>query len=75
MNPPTLDKDILLAALDGLIAKKAEIENQIRQVREILGPDAPADGKPKRNFSPEAKERIARAQRKRWAKYRKEAQK
>ena len=74
MNPPTLDKDILLTALKGLLAEKERIEDQIRQVREMLGPDAPLDGKAKRIFSPEAKERIARAQKKRWAKYRKEKQ-
>jgi hypothetical protein len=73
MNPPTLDKDILLTALKGLLAEKDKIEDQIRQVREMLGDDAPAS-KAKRIFSPEAKERISKAQKKRWRDYRKEKQ-
>ena len=74
---------ILLAALEGLSVRKAQIEEQMTAIRAQLqkfGVDknykpAVAGGhrnghrKP-RNLSPEARERIAAAQRKRWAAYR-----
>jgi hypothetical protein len=77
--------EILEAALQGLEAQKQKLEEQIANVRSMLGGRA---GKPakapvwsgaavssgtskKRILSPEARQRIAAAQKKRWAAYRK----
>lgn len=78
--------EILEAALQGLEAQRQKLEEQITQVRSMLGGRA---GKPakasawagssamnggapkKRILSPEARQRIAAAQKKRWAAYRK----
>ena len=76
--------EILEAALQGLEAQRHKLEEQISQVRSLLGGRA---GKPakasawaassngtagkKRILSPEARQRIAAAQKKRWAAYRK----
>ena len=76
--------EILEAALQGLEAQRHKLEEQIAQVRSLLGGRA---GKPakapvwaasantgaakKRILSPEARQRIAAAQKKRWAAYRK----
>ena len=80
------DKSILEAALQGLEAQRDKLEEQISQVRGMLGrgPGRPAkntrvaaasgsDGstRPKRVLSAEARKRIAAAQKKRWAAYRK----
>lgn len=76
-----LSKEILAAALVGLEMRKAKLEEQINLVRGMmsgkakkLGPvpigasEVKAKGtKKKRKLSPEARERIAEAQRKRWA--------
>jgi hypothetical protein len=76
--------EILEAALQGLEAKKQRLEEQIGQVRSMLGRragrppksaasfgSAPmAGGGQKRVLSPEARQRIAAAQKKRWAAYR-----
>lgn len=79
MNDPAL----LQAALDGLEAQKARIEQQIGQVRHLLGQRRPGtnsrDGRQSgaaperkaRELSPAARKRIAAAQKKRWADYRK----
>ena len=72
----------LLAALDELERQKQHIEEQIRGVRALLGksngrrgrppgPGAVASG-PSR-LSPAARKRIAAAQKRRWAEYRKSA--
>jgi hypothetical protein len=77
-------REILEAALHGLEAQKQRLESQISQVRSMLGRragrpsqssaitfgNAPASGQ-KRILSPEARQRIAAAQKKRWAAYRK----
>jgi hypothetical protein len=78
--------EILEAALQGLEAQKHKLEDQIAQVRSMLGgratkqAKAPAwangsasgGGSPKKRvLSPEARQRIAAAQKKRWAAYRK----
>jgi hypothetical protein len=79
--------EILEAALHGLEAQKQRLDDQIAQVRSMLGNRAgkvvksPAwvsagstnGGSPKkqRYLSPEARQRIAQAQKKRWAAYRK----
>lgn len=85
------NKEILEAALQGLEAQRDKIEQQIAEVRSLLG-NAPARrGRPrkesessstssaspatgarkKRTLSPEARKRIAAAQKKRWASFRK----
>ncbi|HTP86749.1 MAG TPA: hypothetical protein VMJ34_07375 [Bryobacteraceae bacterium] len=72
----SIDEDALLeAALEGLELQKKRIEDQIREVRSRLGktrrsaraaaaPAAPA--RRRRRLSPEARKRIAAAQKKRW---------
>jgi hypothetical protein len=79
----TLDPAILGAALEGLENQKKRLEEQIASVRAMLGgrnysaPSASSavaessSSRRKRNLSPEARERIAAAQKKRWAAYRK----
>jgi hypothetical protein len=83
------DNSLLSAALEGLEAQKARIEEQIRQVRAMLGlrgpgrrgtpaaaverPEPAAGGR--RQLSPAARKRIAAAQKRRWAEYRKRAAK
>ena len=79
------DPQILEAALEGLLAQKQRIEDQIAQVRSMLGKAAPraarsasvaspavAGAAPrKRVMSAAARKRIAEAQKKRWAEFRK----
>jgi hypothetical protein len=74
------DPGLLLAALEGLEAQKQRVEQQIHQVRAMLGRRkgrGPAATKPagkpavKRQLSAAAKRRIAAAQKRRWAEYRK----
>jgi hypothetical protein len=72
------DTSLLVAALEGLEAQRRRIEEQIAQVRAALGGrrlrlGAAAVGRPvrRRELSPEARKRIAMAQKKRWAEYRK----
>jgi hypothetical protein len=83
------DQSLLAAALEGLQLQKQRIDEQIREVRSLLGkapgrrgrprgtsgsvaPTAAAVGKRTR-LSPSARKRIAAAQKRRWAKYRKSA--
>jgi hypothetical protein len=77
--------EILEAALQGLEAQRHKLEEQIAQVRSMLGGRAAKPAKApvwagsangggtpkKRILSPEARQRIAAAQKKRWAAYRK----
>lgn len=84
-RPRGLGNDMLLeAALEGLQLQKNRIEEQIRQVRRTLGgrgaatapqPSSEAALKKRRRgrkkLSAEARKRIAAAQTKRWAEYRK----
>jgi hypothetical protein len=80
----TPHREILEAALHGLESQKHRLEDQIAQVRSMLGGRAAkpvkaaawlgtaVNGTPrKRILSPEARQRIAAAQKKRWAAYRK----
>jgi hypothetical protein len=76
------DLTLLAAALEGLQLQKSRIEEQIRQVRELLGggkakvsaPVQPAEkAAGRRPLSPAARRRIAQAQKRRWADYRKKA--
>jgi hypothetical protein len=82
------NREILEAALHGLEAQKQKLDDQIAQVRSMLGRRAgrpakstassnagaasgPASTHRKRVLSPEARKRIAAAQKKRWAAFRK----
>jgi hypothetical protein len=73
----TLDHPLILeAALEGLEIQKMRLEAQISEIRERLGKrgnsrQAPLQTARKRTLSPEARKRIAAAQKKRWAQYRK----
>jgi hypothetical protein len=81
-----LDPAILEAALAGLEAKRRRLDEQITQVRSLLG--SPRRGRPRaggadsvpsvaqapkkrRTMSAAARKRIALAQKKRWAEFRK----
>ncbi len=78
-------REILEAALQGLEAQRDRLEEQISQVRGMMGggrPGRPAgtgsrhiEGRDaerkKRVLTPEARKRIAAAQKKRWAAFRK----
>lgn len=76
--------EILEAALVGLESQREKLEGQIAQVRSLLGHKAGRPAKSavsgvgsvstlrgKRVLSPEARKRIAAAQKKRWAAFRK----
>ncbi len=79
--------EILQAALQGLESQRDKLDEQIAQVRALLGKprksvkaahaskdvsSATAEaGGSKRNLSPDARKRIAAAQKKRWAAFRK----
>ena len=80
--------EILEAALQGLEAQRQKLDEQIAQVRAMMGrrtgrPPKNAHSKAggmeaghagvgrRRNLSPEARKRIAAAQKKRWAAFRK----
>ena len=77
------DTSFLTAALEGLEAQRRRIDEQIEQVRAILGgrkarataPAVGAIGRParRRRLSAAARKRIAMAQKRRWAEYRKKA--
>ncbi|MDX1980178.1 MAG: hypothetical protein SFV51_07915 [Bryobacteraceae bacterium] len=78
------DPMFLAAALEGLELRKQQIEEQIRSVRSMMGQrspvtvaaprtvstETPKTGR-KRMLSPAARKRIALAQKKRWAEFRK----
>jgi hypothetical protein len=76
------DPNLLAAALEGLELQKKRIEEQIQQVRGLLGvrrgrpPVAAKEpveaAAPKRELSSAARKRIALAQKRRWAAYRKQ---
>jgi hypothetical protein len=70
------DSSLLEAALEGLEIQRQRIEEQIREVRSLLGKRRAAtnhEAMPlrKRQLSSAARKRIAAAQKKRWAEYRK----
>jgi hypothetical protein len=74
---------LLTAALEGLELQRQRIEEQIQEVRSLLGrapgrrgrPPASATGKKRGpgRLSAAARRRIAAAQKRRWAEYRKSA--
>lgn len=63
-----MDQNLLTAALEGLLAQRARIDEQIERVRAMLAPSETP--KPER-LTDAGRERIAEAQRKRWAEFRK----
>lgn len=79
------DPALLEAALEGLEGQRQRIDQQIREVQAMLGRRKPrssaaavgadsgfkASGGQKRQLSEAARKRIAAAQKKRWAEYRK----
>jgi len=86
----TPNREILEAALQGLETQRQRLEEQISQVRSMMGQRAarPSKGsaaaeassetasassreRKRRILSPEARKRIAAAQKKRWASFRK----
>lgn len=81
----TINDDVLLeAALTGLEVQQERIKQQIQQVRLLLNKVAARRGRPPisipsldkngpRRMSPAARKRIATAQKRRWAEYRKSA--
>lgn len=84
---PEANREILEAALHGLELQREKLEEQIAQVRSMLGrrvgrPPKPSgastehrasSSRPRRQLSDEARKRIAAAQKKRWAAFRKSA--
>jgi hypothetical protein len=75
------DSSLLAAALEGLELQKRRIDDQIQEVRLLLGKGTGRRGRPpgsgqKRGpgrMSDAARKRIAAAQKRRWAEYRKSA--
>ena len=85
-------REILEAALQGLEAQRQKLEEQLSQVRAMMGgrvakpaksssgqtsspaPKSGAQGRKRRTLSAEARKRIAAAQKKRWAAFRKDQQ-
>jgi hypothetical protein len=74
------DQSLLTAALEGLELQKQRLEEQIQEVRSLLGkgrrgrPPVVSNGAQKRGpgrLSAAARKRIAAAQKRRWAEYRK----
>ena len=73
----SLDAGILSAALEGLELQKERLDQQIAEVRRLLGGAGRKSvvveaKKPRRKLSAAARKRIAVAQRKRWAEFRKQ---
>jgi hypothetical protein len=76
------DPGLLEAALEGLLLQRDRIESQIREVKTLLsrkrgsngtaGEPAVGASARKRHLSDAARRRIAAAQKKRWAEYRKQ---
>lgn len=82
---PEANREILEAALHGLEIQRDKLEQQIAQVRSVLGrrvgrppkesgassEHKAGSSRPRRQLSEEARKRIAAAQKKRWAAFRK----
>jgi hypothetical protein len=78
-----VDESLLTAALEGLEIQKRRIEEQIQEVRSLLGKGSGRRGRPsaphpnggsrRRQLSEAARKRIGAAQKRRWAEYRKSA--
>jgi len=72
------DQSLLTAALEGLEAQRRRIDDQIQEVRLLLGKGTARRGRPPGSartgrLSASARKRIAAAQKRRWAEYRKSA--
>lgn len=80
---PALNAELLNAALDGLEAQRQRVEQQISEIRRLLGAPAAAPrpvaapvaaaAPRKRAMSAAARKRIADAQKKRWQEFRKKS--
>lgn len=86
------DESLLQAALEGLTLQRDRLDEQIRQVRSMLGKrgpgrppaktaaasveadEAPRKRRKRKKMSAEARKRIAEAQKKRWAAFRRKSQ-
>ena len=66
------DHEILEAALGGLIMQRDRLNEQIARVQALLGGKAATPISGKRPVSAAARKRMAEAQTRRWARYRKE---
>lgn len=71
---------LLTAALEGLELQRKRIDEQIQEVRSLLGkgrrgrpPNSNSSPRGASRLSPAARRRIAAAQKRRWAEYRKSA--
>lgn len=73
MAKNTTDVSVLQMALVGFEIEREKIAQKIAEIRAQLGRKGPAKAGGRRNLSPAARERIAAAQRKRWAEHRKKA--
>ena len=60
-----LDREILQAALEGMLAQQQRLEEQIQKVRQLIE-KAPAEPQKTRRLSDDARERIVEAQKRRW---------
>jgi hypothetical protein len=78
LSPGKLSREIMEAALRGLEAQRQRIDDQIAQIRALVGPsagtrrevalpEAPSEGGLKRRFSASTRAKMAAAQRRRWA--------
>jgi hypothetical protein len=65
------NQELLVAALEGLQLQKQRIEDQIREVRTLLGLGKATKNSGAARLSAAARKRIAAAQKRRWAEYRK----
>jgi hypothetical protein len=79
-NKTLQNNDLLEAALAGLQLRKLQIDEQIQEVRALLGKSDGRRGRPpgaakQGRLSVAARKRIAAAQKRRWAEYRKSAAK
>lgn len=66
-----LDREILVAALEGLLAQQQRLEEQIQKVKQLIE-KAPAEPQKTRRLSDDARERIVEAQKRRWETFRKQ---
>ncbi|HXS95945.1 MAG TPA: hypothetical protein VN736_15170 [Candidatus Limnocylindrales bacterium] len=79
MPKQVLTEEIILAAIDGLAARRDKITDQIEELRAMLpgsktaGSTITGAAPKKRHFSPEAIERMRAAQQRRWGKVKGEA--
>jgi hypothetical protein len=74
MQTRQLTAEILDAAIEGFEARKARIDEQIAQLRQLLNGDQPVaagrsepQNEPRRKMSAATRQRMGEAQRKRWA--------